>query len=247
MQFTAPPLNEQELLLRCQQIAGKTLGELAVLAKEKLPNSLLRAKGWIGQLIEWHLGAHAQNLPLPDFINLGIELKTLPINAQGQPQESTFVCSAPTETSASFPSRSDRTADQTHVDAPVETTVDDLTWKTSRVYQKLKRVLWVPIEADHTIAIENRQVGNAILWSPDPKTEAILQTDWEELMEMLLLGRVNSLSAHFGVYLQIRPKAAHSRILQATIDEYGEEILAGPKGFYLRSKLTKMILAEHYC
>lgn len=157
MQFNAPPHNEQELLERCHQIAGKTLAELAESASRETNglfqhHSLLHAKGFVGQLIEWHLGAPGGSLPMPDFIQLGIELKTIPVNAAGQPQESTYVCTA-----------------------PLMQGVNHLQWENSRVYQKLKRVLWVPIEADASIPIENRQVGTAILWSPDPKTEKILR------------------------------------------------------------------------
>lgn len=220
MQFTALPQNEQELLERCHRIAGKTVAELAY-PHHKIPSSLIHAKGFVGQLIEWHLGAQSSNSPVPDFLNLGIELKTLPLNENGLPQESTFVCTAPNSL--------------------------ELEWRNSRVYQKLKRVLWVPIESSASIPIADRRVGNAILWSPDPSTEQTLQEDWRDLMEMMSLGRINELSAHFGTYLQIRPKAAHSRILQSTINENGEEIFTGPKGFYLRTTLTKKILEENYC
>lgn len=220
MQFTAMPQNEQELLSRCHQIAGKTIAELAT----NVPKTLLHSKGFIGQLIEFHLGAQSKNLPVPDFVNLGIELKTLPINEKGQPLESTFVCTAP---------------------LPKEK--PDIDWPTSRVYQKLKRVLWVPIVVPLDSAIHERRVANAILWSPDSTTEAILRTDWEDLMEMLVLGQISKLSAHFGTYLQIRPKAAHSRILQAAINENGEKIWTGPKGFYLRTKFTQKIMNENYC
>lgn len=224
MQFNSPPNNEQELLLRCQKIAGKTLAELGSTYNQTAPKSLTHSKGWIGQLIENHLGAYASNLPIPDFANLGIELKTIPINAKGEPQESTYICTAP----LSMQARQE-------------------TWINSRVWQKMKRMLLVPVEACPRIPVQNRRIGSAILWTPDHATEKQLKEDWEELMEMLLLGKIGKLSGHFGTYLQIRPKAMHSRILQITQDEQGEAILAGPKGFYMRSMLTKKILAEHYC
>jgi DNA mismatch repair protein MutH len=222
MQFNALPCNEQELLERCRQLAGKSLVELASSYKQTLPKSFLHAKGWVGQFIESLLGVIANNLPEPDFKDLGIELKTIPINLKGQPQESTFICTA---------------------------SISELqkeTFETSRVWQKLKKILFVPVEADPKISIENRKVGNAILWSPDLTTRNILQKDWEELSEMLVLGKQSVLSARFGTYLQIRPKAAHSRILQVSLDEEGNKELMGPKGFYLRSRLTKKIIEEFY-
>lgn len=236
---TKPPLpkTQEELLERCQTLAGKTLGELCHHSPFLLPKTLLKDKGWAGQLIEWVLGANAHHLPLPDFVHLGIELKTVPINAHGVPQESTYVCTAPITLSASLE-----------------------TWETSRVRQKLMSVLWVPIEADPEIALGERRVGTPILWSPSGDMEAILKQDWEELTEMLLLGEVDKISARFGTYLHIRPKAAHSRILNKIFIDEGMGMNMGigmdtdmgrgntqyglscPKGFYLRTTFTKKIL-----
>ena len=52
----------------------------------------LRAKGLAGTLIERALGASAGSTAEPDFPALGIELKTIPIDAAGRICESTFVC-----------------------------------------------------------------------------------------------------------------------------------------------------------
>lgn len=219
-----PPQSETELLSRCIKLSGITFSTLATRYHQKLPPSLTQAKGLIGQLLEYALGASAGNLPEPDFPNLGIELKTIPIDSKGQPRESTYVCTAPINLRAEIES-----------------------WENSRVRKKLSRVLWVPVEADPEIPLPDRRIGNAQLWNPDPKTEAILQQDWEELTLMLHLGQTDNLSAKIGTYLQIRPKAQHSRILNPGINEHGEEILINPKGFYLRTALTQKILAEHYC
>jgi len=219
---TSPPNSEQELLDRCRTITGKTILELANIFNQKIPTTLHQAKGWIGTLIEWHLGADSANKSQPDFSNLGIELKTLPLNAQYQPQESTYICTASLNPNLEV-------------------------WRTSRVYKKLAHVLWVPIEASSQIPIPKRRIGTPILWKPCPKIETILKQDWEELTEILQLGQIAKLSAKQGTYLQIRPKAAHSHILTSTLDEQGEVILTGPKGFYLRSVFTKIILANHYC
>lgn len=218
------PQSEQELLTRCHRIAGKTLAELAQTYHQKIPSSLTQAKGFMGQLIERALGANGLNLPEPDFPNLGIELKTLPLNTNGQPRESTYVCTAPLGLSAEIEP-----------------------WENSRVRKKLARVLWVPIEADPNIPLINRRIGTALLWSPSPTIESILRQDWEELTLMLHLGQIANLSAKIGTYLQIRPKAAHSRILSPAINEQCEAVRINPKGFYLRSSLTQKILKENYC
>ena len=219
-----PPKTEAELLSRCYLLSGMTFAVLAQRYHQTLPPSLIQAKGLIGQLLEIALGASAGNQPKPDFPNLGIELKTIPIDAHGHPRETTYVCTAPINLKAEIES-----------------------WEHSRVRNKLARVLWVPVEADPAIPLPDRRIGNAQLWSPDLETETTLGQDWLELTHMLHLGQTNNLSAKIGTYLHIRPKAAHSRILNPGINEHGEEILINPRGFYLRTSLTQKILAHYYC
>jgi len=224
MEVKSTPQNTQDLLLRADSIAGQTLQELADAFRLAVPQSMAQAKGWVGQLIERHLGAVAGNKPEPDFLNLGIELKTLPYNAKGEPQESTYVCTAPLTAAAA-----------------------EEEWHTSRLRAKLAHVLWIPVEADRHIPLPHRKIGAPLLLKLDPQTEMMMRQDWEELMEMLHLGHYSKLSAHHGTYLQIRPKAAHSRILRAATNSDGALQWVGPRGFYLRTNFTRRILKEHYC
>lgn len=218
-----PPKTKAELLERCQTLSGKTLDALACEAGLKSPSSLLHAKGWMGQLIEWYLGANNSNLPGPDLTHLSIEIKTIPINEKGEPRESTYVCTAPLHLN----SREDN-------------------WFSSRVRDKLKSVLWVPILADADIPIKHRRVGTPLLWELPEDMEAILKKDWEELTEMLYLGKADKISARFGTYLHIRPKARNASVLQKIMNENGESVFITPKGFYLRTAFTKMILQTSY-
>lgn len=214
-----PPISATELYQRAQNLAGHTLAELAELAGQTVPNNLLRDKGWSGQLIEWHLGAEAGSKPVPDFEPLGIELKTLPVDRLGQPLETTFVCAAPL------------------------TGIAGQTWQTSPVKYKLSCVLWIPILAERNIAIRERIIGYPILWSPDATQEALLKADWEEIMDKIVLGGIQSITARTGSYLQLRPKAAHSRIRTQAIGQAGQPITALPRGFYLKKDFTRLILA----
>lgn len=216
------PQSEAELLKRAHAIAGKTLQELAEQMGSKVPKALLHAKGWTGQLLESYLVTTAGTKSAPDFEHLQIELKTIPIDAQQRPKETTYVCVAPL-------------IHQGHI-----------AWRDSIVYQKLKRVLWVPIEADPALPIHKRRIGVSVLWSPSQKQEEILKHDFEEHMEKICLGQVESISAYQGVYLQIRPKAANSKALTAAIGLNGTVIQTLPRGFYLRTQFTEEILRQSY-
>jgi DNA mismatch repair protein MutH len=216
-----PPTSEAELLSRANALAGKTLGQLAQHLNQPVPKTLLHAKGWIGQLIESALGATALNVDQPDFMELGIELKTLPISVRGDPCESTYICAA------SIPNL-------------------DIDFAHSRVWRKMAKMLWVPIETSPELAIASRRIGTAILWKPSDEIKNVIKQDWEELTELMTLGYFEELSATKGTYLQIRPKAANSKTFIRVLNHQKEMISIVPKGFYLRPILTQKILKTHY-
>ncbi|MCU4674264.1 DNA mismatch repair endonuclease MutH [Catenovulum sp. 2E275] len=219
LEAASAPQSEAELLNRAMQIAGLNLAQLAQMAGVSVPDNLLRDKGWSGQLLEWHLGATAGSKPVPDFELLGIELKTIPVDRNGQPLETTYVCVAPlTDCSGQI-------------------------WQASPVRVKLNRVLWIPILAERDIPVAQRIIGYPIIWSPTPEQDQALQADWEELMDMIVLGKVNQITARTGEYLQIRPKAANSRVKTSGIGQFGEPIETLPRGFYLKKSFTRQILA----
>jgi DNA mismatch repair protein MutH len=65
-------------------------------------------------------------------------------------------------------------------------------------------------------------------------------------METIIQGRVESLDARRGRWLQVRPKAASSRERCWAIDENGERFQTLPRGFYLRAGFTRQILQEYF-
>lgn len=212
------PSNEQELLDRAKLVAGYTFGEIAQYLGMPIPDNLTKQKGWVGNLIETFLGANAGSKAERDFINLGIELKTIPIDMHGKPLETTFVSVAPLMAN------------------------HGVIWETSHVKYKLSKVLWIPIEGERSIPLANRKVGSPILWIPTKEQEQQLKQDWQELMDMIALGHVEKITAHYGTYLQIRPKAANGKALTEAVGENGQTILTRPRGFYLKKSFTMQIL-----
>ncbi len=215
-----PPQTIEQLKLSVQAIAGLTLSELASSMNITVPENLQREKGWVGQLVEKLLGASAGNKAEPDFTNLGIELKTIPVDKQGNPRESTYVCIVPLSN------------------------VTRLSWENSLVKAKLNHVLWIPVEADKTIPLARRRIGRGIFWQPDRETESQLKEDFTEFIEKIALGQVESITAKQGNLLQIRPKAANASALTEGIGEKGNVIHTLPRGFYLRALFTKTIIRQ---
>lgn len=216
------PTSEAELLERAFALAGFTLGELAEQHGLECPVDLRREKGWVGMLLETCLGATAGSKPEQDFQELGIELKSIPISHTGKPLETTFVCVAPL------------------------TGVQGLTWENSHIRNKLSKVLWIPVEGEREIPVCERHVGMPLLWKPSEDEESQLKADWEELMEFIVLGKVHEISARHGEFLQLRPKAANSKVKTEAYGAKGQPIKTLPRGFYLRTQFTGKILARHF-
>lgn len=216
------PESADQLLNRAQAIAGFSLGELADIAGVAIPANFQRHKGWTGQLLETWLGATAGSKPQQDFPELGIELKSLPIDQHGMPLETTYVCYAPL------------------LNKP------GLTWHTSNVRNKLQQVLWMPVEGERSIPIPERRVASPVLWSPSAEEDEELAADWEELTEMIQLGHVESITSKQGQALHIRPKAANGSVLTDALGVNGERIRTRPRGFYLRKRFTGNILRRAF-
>ncbi len=218
----AAPKTEQELGGRARALAGLTLGELAGRLGRPVPPDLKRAKGFVGELVELGLGAPGKSRSGPDFAELGVELKTLPVDRRGRPVESTFVCTIPL------------------------LSVGDLEWEDSPVRAKLARVLFVPVEGEREKPVADRRLGTPLFWSPSAEDERDLKFDWEELSGRIGRGDVESITGHLGRYLQVRPKAADSQARRRALDADGIAFAALPRGFYLRALFTERIVAAHY-
>ncbi|MDU7946727.1 MAG: DNA mismatch repair endonuclease MutH, partial [Haemophilus parainfluenzae] len=212
------PQNLEQLLSQAQSIAGLTFGELADELHIPVPPDLKRDKGWVGMLLEHALGATAGSKAEQDFSHLGVELKTLPINAEGYPLETTFVSLAPLVQNSG------------------------VKWENSHVRHKLSCVLWMPIEGSRHIPLRERHIGAPILWKPTTEQERQLKQDWEELMDLIVLGKLDQITARIGEVMQLRPKGANSKAITKGIGKNGEVIDTLPLGFYLRKEFTAGIL-----
>jgi DNA mismatch repair protein MutH len=124
--------------------------------------------------------------------------------------------------------------------------VQGITWETSHVRNKLSKVLWIPVEGEREIPLAERHVGSPLLWAPSQAEDELLKRDWEELMELIVLGDVEQITARHGEALHLRPKAANSRVLTEAYGASGKPIKTKPRGFYLRTQFTHKLLTTHY-
>lgn len=214
-----PPINKQELLDRANKLTGITLQQLANQMQVIVPTEMRHAKGWAGKLLELALGANAGSAPEPDFIQLGVELKTIPVDESGKPKESTYICVVQLDPKAL------------------------MSWESSLVKHKLNEVLWVPVEATKTTPLSLRRIGSPVLWQANEQQEKQLQEDWQELSDMVAFGELDKISSSMGKYLQIRPKAANASSLTQDKNQTGVKKSTLPRGFYLRPSFTHSIIS----
>jgi DNA mismatch repair protein MutH len=216
-----PPRDEHELRVRAFGLAGRTVASLAGSLGVRLPPVGATSKGKVGELVERALGATGGARAAHDFPDLGIELKTLPVDARGVARESTYVCRAAFDA------------------------VDTLTWERSWVRAKLAHVLWVPVVTPAKSAPwTERHLATPFFWEPSADEAALLADDFAELLGTVALAGVDAVSARRGQVLQLRPKAAHGGARARTRSESGDETSSVPRGFYLRATFTTALLAR---
>ena len=211
------PRDEAELLARARALAGATVDDLAQRFGVRVGGPAVATKGKVGELLERALGATGGSTATWDFPDLRVELKTIPVDDEGRPQESTFVCAV------------------TLLDA------ESAEWDTAWVRAKLARVLWVPVV---TVDEGPRRIGEARLWSPTMDQEGVLRDDFEEILGRVAASGIEDVSARVGRWLQLRPKAAHGGVRTQAPGGDGDLVATVPRGFYLRTRFTGAILQD---
>lgn len=217
-----PPQNLTELKARLMTLRGRSLGQIAKTLEVPLARSTTHAKGFAGELLEFALGAQAHNLPLPDFTNLSIELKSMPVGYDLKPLESTFLCHAPLMN------------------------VRGLDFYHSPLYKKIALMLFVAVEGEKEIPIKDRKVLGFYLFKPQGAVLDQIKADYDELMEMVATGHAHDINGAIGQIIQMRPKAASGQELTSFITEDGQIGKTRPRGFYMRRSFTLQIAAAMF-
>jgi DNA mismatch repair protein MutH len=211
------------VLAHARALIGVELGELADQLGLPVPAGVAgprRSKGWAGQIIERELGVETTGGSGPDFAGLGLELKTVPIDADGKPRESTAIC---------------------QIDPVV---IAGESWETSAVRGKLARVLFVALEVPPGArSVAERRVSSVRLWSPSRDQDDQLRADFDLFVrEYFRRGRADAITGHMGRVLQVRPKGRNAADRRAGYDESGRPISVGKCGFYLRPAFVETLL-----
>jgi DNA mismatch repair protein MutH len=211
------------LLAHARALVGVELGELAdQLGIPAPPLGAVRTKGWAGQVIERELGVETGGAHGPDFRELAVELKTVPVDAELVPFESTAVC----------------------LIDPIG--IAGESWATSYARGKLARVLFVALATEPGRRVAERRVSAVRLWSPSREEDEVLRADFELFVRgYFRRGRAAAITGHLGRALQVRPKGKNAADLRDSYDEEGRPTRIGKMGFYLRPSFVATILKPH--
>ncbi|MFC6276403.1 DNA mismatch repair protein MutH [Psittacicella hinzii] len=222
VQPAAPPQTWSQLLTYVQALVGKTVEQIADKHQVELIDSLKLNRGWLGNLIEIALGASAGSKPTQDFIDLGLELKTLAINENGKVKSDIFISSLPLNSYM----------------------LQD--WQLSHVLYKLKRILFIPVENNPEIPLAQRRIGKGFIWSPNAQQLATLEADWKSIMEIITQRDFTALKSNLGSALCVRVKALNTQQSNTFNDIDLHSINLPPLSFYLRRNFVNEILQSVY-
>ena len=214
------PKTRADLIKRLDLIMGRSLSELAFLSGVDSPYNNRAGKGFAGQLTEIFLGADAGTLSEPDFTNLGIELKTLPVGFDLMPAQSTFLCMADLNPERFIP------------------------FEQSHLYHKLRHMLFVILLAPKGAKITERRILGYFFFKPDNQTLKLFEQDYNEFNELILNASAREIDGSAGNVIQMRPKAAASSEYIKVRDVSGNFTTTYPRAYYLRPWFTKKLMQD---
>lgn len=200
---------------RMQLCHGLSLEQLHHMIYQTKPESI--GKGWTGRLLEQWLGVTNLNESTPDLPEIGLEIKTLPVSHKGRVLEHTFLATIP------FPFR-------------------EGSFRRSRLYNKIQKILWIPIVRKEKRMSFQDQIGAAFIQDLEKDSEVLskLTEDWDLLAGLLREESYRLISSEVGDILHIRPKAQNA----AQKIWVGEQKI-NPMGFYFRKNYTQELIDKN--
>ncbi|QJC36686.1 hypothetical protein GJU00_02065 [Enterobacteriaceae endosymbiont of Donacia simplex] len=214
--------NENILFLRAKLITGYYIVDILRWLNYKISNKFKKDKGIIGKLIEFYLiGNKQNNFSNQDIPHLGIEIKTITIDINNKIINDSFICSLPLINK------------------------NNLFFYQSKLYNKLSKILWIPIIIKNiNTPILMRKIGHPFFWIPSINEKKKLHDDWDNLMKLLILGKIKYINFYNGYILLVKNKG-NKKQLTKTINNIGEIISVIPKSLYLKKKFLYSLIKKN--
>jgi DNA mismatch repair protein MutH len=173
---------ERIVLDNYRRYKGKTIGELAGLFK--VPN---KSKSFCAMVIRRCLGAKSPNSRIEEFEKMGIAIKTVRLDADGNPREA-----------MSFPKMD-------YMD------IADEEWEDSDFFSQIQRLFIVPLYSKGRTQTKEDVLGEAFFWSPMMEQMKTIKEEWEMYRDEIKAGKADSLTvASKTLMVHVRPHALDS-------------------------------------
>lgn len=216
----------KELLDQLYEVQGVPFIELAEAHDIDWHDEPERNKWVSGQIVEAAMGKAADSRPQPDLTELSLEVKSIPIAEGLEPHEHTKV------TMLNFQN------------------VVDNEWDDSRVYHKVRSILFVPIVKYNKDRPDQWYIRSPFVWMPSTGVMEQMKTDYEEVRRRLRDGKVDEITASHpkrgGFCLHLIPNTAGRDSSDTTTYEVdGETYESKRRAWMLRKDLTHRILKEN--
>lgn len=220
--FKYDPADEGSILQRASQLVGLTVRDII----DRSPNikklTVLSGKGAIGNIVEKFWFGIANNpLPEPDFAEVGIELKVIPLEASSTGltvKERTKICAI-----------------------DYHKLIDEK-WDTSHAKKKLKKILFIYYKYDSKDPSLSKVV-HYDLWQLGGPDEVIMRTDWEAVQDKVYKGFAHHISESMSRVLAACRSGQGGRDKNGRLrDQVGQPKSTAPamrRAFALKQAFTK--------
>lgn len=198
---------------------GKTIGEI----KESLfiGDKCKMKKGASGLIVENLLGIENNSRPEADLVQIGCEIKILPLqkNRDG----------------------SIKAKEPTAIQMINYCEVAKETWETAKIRSKINLTFWVVYlakENGKSKPQDDYVIVDYFLDHPSDVTNGVFKTDWEEIQTYIKRGDADSLSCSMGTYLEPKTKGKNSQDKTDAPDGNGGITRARRRAFYYKKNYT---------
>lgn len=198
---------------------GKTIGEI----KESLfiGDKCKMKKGASGQIVENLLGIENNSRPEADLVQIGCEIKILPLqkNRDG----------------------SIKAKEPTAIQMINYCEVAKETWETAKIRSKINLTFWVVYlakENGKSKPQDDYVIVDYFLDHPSDVTNGVFKTDWEEIQSYIKRGDADRLSCSMGTYLEPKTKGKNSQDKTDAPDGNGGITRARRRAFYYKKNYT---------
>lgn len=177
------------MVAQARLLEGRMARDVAMAVQQTDYNAGPTAVGktGVGNLVEWFLGKPPNNSDEPDIPELGIEVKTIPLELRGKGVKSLGPKEPTSLTMIDFA----RVAEQD--------------WNEAYVRKKLQRILWVPYVHNYDDKREHT-FCEPFLWTPPEGDVPQLKEDYGVVRAVIREGRPHELSEQLSVVLAARRK-----------------------------------------